>query len=110
VRDFTKATVKLAKTDAIDARLLAHFAEAVRPSARRLPDATTQALSALVARRRQLVEMLTAEENRRARRLNGLNYNAHLAHPFEWKKGRAFLYKRLKDKIGPRPVLQQQAA
>src|SRR3984893_15036290 len=65
-RDFAKATGKLAKTDAIDAQVLAHFAEAVRPAARPLPDAATQALSALVARRRQLVEMLTAEENRRA--------------------------------------------
>jgi len=66
VRDFAKATGKLAKTDAIDAQVLAHFADAVRPAVRPLPDAATRALSALVARRRQLVEMLTAEENRRA--------------------------------------------
>src|ERR1700716_3792585 len=65
VRDFAKAVGKLAKTDAIDAQVLAHFAEAVRPAVRPLPDAATQALSALVSRRRQLVEMLTAEENRR---------------------------------------------
>jgi transposase len=66
VRDFAKATGKLAKTDAIDAQVLAHFADAVRPAVRPLPDAATRALSALVTRRRQLVEMLTAEENRRA--------------------------------------------
>jgi len=66
VRDFAKAMGKLAKTDALDAQVLAHFADAVRPAVRPLPDAATQALSALVARRRQLVEMLTAEENRRA--------------------------------------------
>jgi transposase len=66
VRDFAKATGKLAKTDAIDAQVLAHFADAVRPAVRPLPDAATQAFSALVARRRQLVEMLTAEENRRS--------------------------------------------
>ncbi len=65
VRDFAKAMGKLAKTDALDAQVLAHFADAVRPAVRPLPDAATQALSALVARRRQLVEMLTAEENRR---------------------------------------------
>jgi transposase len=65
VRDFAKATGKLAKTDAIDARVLAHFADAVRPAVRPLPDAATQALGGLVTRRRQLVEMLTAEENRR---------------------------------------------
>lgn len=64
VRDFAKATGKLAKTDAIDAQVIAHFADAVRPVVRPLPDAETQALSALVARRRQLVEMLTAEDNR----------------------------------------------
>jgi transposase len=54
-----------AKTDAIDARVLAHFADGVRPTVRPLPNAATQALGALVTRRRQLVEMLTAEENRR---------------------------------------------
>jgi transposase len=65
VRDFAKAIGKLAKTDAIDALVLAHFADALRPAVRPLPDAATQALGALVTRRRQLVEMLTAEENRR---------------------------------------------
>jgi transposase len=64
VRDFAKAIGKLAKTDAIDAQVLAHFADGVRPVVRPLPDAATQALGALVTRRRQLVEMLTAEENR----------------------------------------------
>jgi transposase len=66
VRDFAKASGKLAKTDALDAQVLAHFADAIRPAVRPLPDAATRALSALVTRRRQLVEMLTAEENRRA--------------------------------------------
>jgi len=65
VRDFAKAVGQLAKTDALDAQVLAHFADAVRPAVRPLADAATQALSALVTRRRQLVEMLTAEENRR---------------------------------------------
>jgi transposase len=51
VRDFTKATGQLAKTDTLDARALAHFAEAVRPAPRPLPDAATQALTALLARR-----------------------------------------------------------
>lgn len=64
VRDFAKATGQLAKTDAIDARVLAHFAEAVRPALRSLPDAATEALSAQLARRRQVVEMLTMEKNR----------------------------------------------
>lgn len=64
VRDFARATGRLAKTDAIDAQILARFAEAVRPPIRPLPDAATQELSALLTRRRQLVEMLTAEKNR----------------------------------------------
>lgn len=64
VRDFAKATGQLAKTDVLDARILAHFAEVVRPAPRPLPDALSHALSALLARRRQLVEMLTAEHNR----------------------------------------------
>jgi transposase len=67
VRDFAKATGKLAKTDALDAHVLAHFAEAVRPAPRPLPDAETQALEALLTRRRQVIEMLTAERNRLSR-------------------------------------------
>jgi transposase len=65
-RDFAKATGQLAKTDALDARALAHFAEAVRPTPRPLPDAQTEALRALLTRRRQLVAMRTAELNRLA--------------------------------------------
>jgi transposase len=64
VRDFARATGQLAKTDAIDARVLARFGEAVKPDVRPAPDEQTQALAAMVARRRQLIEMLTAEKNR----------------------------------------------
>ena len=64
VRNFAKATGQLAKTDAIDAQVLALFAERVRPMPRPLPDEAAQALDALLTRRRQLVEMLTAERNR----------------------------------------------
>jgi transposase len=64
VRDFARATGRLAKTDRLDARVLAHFGEAVHPSPRPLPDADAQALAALVERRRQVVAMRTAEENR----------------------------------------------
>jgi transposase len=64
VRDFAKATGKLAKTDRIDAQVLAHFADAVRPEVRPLPDAATRELAILVARRRQLLEMRVAEQNR----------------------------------------------
>lgn len=64
VRDFAKATGQLAKTDRIDAEILALFAERVRPAVRALPDAAAQELDALLARRRQLLEMLQAERNR----------------------------------------------
>src|ERR1700674_799039 len=67
VRDFARATGRLAKTDRLDAEVLARFGEAVRPEARPLANEQAQALAALVTRRRQLVEMLTAEKNRRAR-------------------------------------------
>lgn len=63
-RDYAKATGRLAKTDRIDALVLAEFAEKVRPQLRNLPDAPARALEALVSRRRQLVEMITAERNR----------------------------------------------
>lgn len=66
VRDFARSTGQLAKTDRLDAAMLALFAERVHPPVRALPDAATQALDALVARRRQLVEMLVAEQNRLA--------------------------------------------
>jgi len=64
VRDFARATGQLAKTDRIDADVLALFAERVRPAVRALPDADAQELEALLARRRQLLEMLQAERNR----------------------------------------------
>ena len=64
VRDFAKATGQLAKTDTIDARVLAHFAEVVRPPLRPILDAATREMAALLARRRQVIEMSTAEENR----------------------------------------------
>jgi transposase len=64
VRDFAKATGQLAKTDSIDALVLARFAEAVRPALRPLPDEVTLELRALIARRRQITEMIVAERNR----------------------------------------------
>lgn len=64
VRDFARATKKLAKTDAIDAAVLAHFAAVIKPEPRPLTDEQTQELGAILARRRQITEMLTAEKNR----------------------------------------------
>ncbi len=64
VRDFARATGQLAKTDGIDAKILAEFAMAVRPKIRALPDEATSELKAFSARRRQLTEMIVAEKNR----------------------------------------------
>lgn len=64
IRDFAKACGTLAKTDAIDAKTIARFGQALKPPPRPLKDEQTQALSALIARRRQIVDMLTAEKNR----------------------------------------------
>jgi transposase len=63
-RDFARATGKLAKTDRLDAKVLARFAEAVRPIPRKLPDAEAREFSAILARRRQLIQMMIAEKNR----------------------------------------------
>ena len=65
VRDFARAVGRLAKTDKLDAQIIARFAEAVRPEPRPVPDAQARTLGELVARRRQLVEMIGAENNRR---------------------------------------------
>jgi len=64
VRDFAKSVGILAKTDAIDARVITRFAEAVKPDVRQLKDRETSELTALVTRRRQIVEMIVAESNR----------------------------------------------
>jgi transposase len=65
IRDFARATGQLAKTDALDAAVIAHFAEAVHPEPRPVPDEQARALGELVARRRQVVEMIGAESHRR---------------------------------------------
>jgi transposase len=65
IRDFARATGRLAKTDRLDAEAIARFAEAIRPEPRPLPDAAVRALAELVARRRQLVEMIGSESQRR---------------------------------------------
>jgi transposase len=86
VRDFARASGQLAKTDALDARILALFAERMRPAVRRLPDAQELELKALVARRRDLVEMITAERNRlgTAPKLLCKEITAHI----RWLEGR----------------------
>lgn len=81
VRDFAKATGTLAKTDRLDAEVIARFGLAVRPPVRALPEAETRELQAYLARHRQLVEMLVAEQNRlpQAQGTVQANIQAHIA-------------------------------
>ena len=107
VRDFSRATGQLAKTDAISAAVLAHFAEAIRPPVRPLPDATTQELQHWLARRRQLVEMLTAEQNRLqgAPRVIGPEIQAHIG----WlRRQLKSVERRLKEQIERSPVWREE--
>lgn len=83
IRAFARATGQLAKTDTLDARVIALFAEAVRPASRPVPDDQAQALGELIARRRQLVEMLGAEHNRR-RVLRDRRVQDHLEAHIAW--------------------------
>ena len=81
VRDFAKATGTLAKTDALDAASLAHFADAVRPVVRPMKDAETQVLSSLVARRHQFIAILVSEKNRLGSAISAVRprIEAHIA-------------------------------
>jgi transposase len=107
IRDFGKATGILAKTDKMDARVIARFAEAVRPEIRALPTPEAQEMEALSARRRQIVEMLTAEKNRLC-----------LAPPWVRKEIQAHLRwlekclekvnKELKDRIQKSPLWREK--
>jgi transposase len=86
VRDFANATGQLAKTDRIDADMLARFAQVVRPNVREIPYAAAHELDALLTRRRQLLEMLQAERNRagqvfgKGQRLVKTSLKAHIAY------------------------------
>ena len=86
VRDFAKATGRLAKTDKIDAEVIALFAQAIRPTPRPLKDEQAQQLDALLTRHRQLVAMLTAEQNRLAIAPKGLQRDIKLH--INWLKKR----------------------
>lgn len=93
VRDFAKATGRLAKTDAIDADAIAHFGEAIGPAVTPMPDEQTRELQALVTRRRQLVEMVAMEKNRLAEAPPGATRKDVQSH-IDW------LNKRIKELDG----------
>lgn len=100
-RDFAKAMGRRAKTDAIDAQVLALFAEAVKPEIRPLKDEQTLALDALLERRRQILQMLTAERQRLAQAKGPIRTDI--------KQHIAYLVKRLKDSQGDLDELIRQS-
>ena len=107
VRDFARATGQLAKTDALDAAILAHFAAAVRPPVRPLRDAETQALYALASRRHQVVTMLVAEKNRLGTATDAVRprIKAHIA----WlERELADLDQRLQQTLRQSPVWREK--
>jgi transposase len=103
VRDYARATGKLAKTDKLDALVMAEFAAVIKPPARKLRDEAAEEIKAMVSRRRQLLEMLTAEKNRLAIARKNLKPNI-LAH-IEWlKKEIADLDHDLRQQIENSPL------
>lgn len=107
-RDFAKAIGRLAKNDRIDAEVLAHFAQAVRPEPRPLPDEAARSLDALLARRRQLLGMLTMERNRLGTCADGAvkaDLEAHVAWLLE-RIGRS--EKELEAAIKASPVWREK--
>lgn len=107
VRDFARSTGRLAKTDAIDAQILAAFAAAVHPEARPLPDAQTHSLKDLLARRRQLNEMITAERNRLQRA--GVQVRGQIRSHINWmEKGMLDMDLALKHFIEKSPLWREK--
>lgn len=90
VRDFAKAMGRLEKTDQVDAQVLRLFAERIRPEPRELPDEQTQLLHELLGRRRQIIEMLVAEQNR-LQQAGSLRVRKDIQQHIGWLK------KRLRD-------------
>ncbi len=107
-RDFAKATGRLAKNDPLDAACLAHFAEAIRPQPRPLPAAEVRALDALLARRRQLLDMLTMERDRLGTCHDG-RIRADLEAHIRWLQGRVSdSDQALKEAVQHSPVWREK--
>lgn len=107
VRDFAKAAGILAKTDRLDAKVLARFGEAMKPTLRPIPDLQQQELSDLVLRRRQLVTMIVAEKNRLEKAKKAVR-DSILKHLSWLEKELGNLDKGLEDKIKSSPVWQEK--
>lgn len=108
VRDFAKATGRLAKTDAIDAGIIAHFGEAVHPGLRPLKDEQTLKLDALISRRRQIVEMLVMEKNRLGSA--PVHVRKNISQHIKWlEKCLSGINKELEDFIKSSPMWMEKA-
>jgi len=107
VREFARSIGQLAKTDTLDAKVLARFAEAIQPPLTQLPNEDEQALSALVARRKQLLEMLSAEQNRLETAAPGIRPSLH--EHVQWLKNQCKKLEREIDQfIQQHPDLKQK--
>lgn len=109
VRDFARATGRLAKTDKLDAKVLAHFAAAVRPALRSLRSEEEEQLTALLTRRKQVLDMLTMEKNRlvtvRAK------MRSEIASHIQWlSKSLKALDKEIADFVESTPVWKEKDA
>ena len=110
IRDFARATGRLAKTDRIDACVIARFAEAVKPAIRKVADAQSRPLSECIARRRQLGAMLTAEKNRLSR-TEDLGLGKTVKTHIKWlKRALAGLDARLKELVHESPLWRVKEA
>jgi len=108
IRDYARATGQLAKTDALDARIMARFAEAVQPEVRPLPTPEAQALGDLVTRRRQLVDMLGAERNRH-QQARDLRLQRRIATHIRWlTKALAEIEADLGTRIRSSPIWRER--
>lgn len=107
IRDFARATGQLAKTDALDSAVIAHFAEAVQPPVRPLATAAAEALGALVVRRRQLLDMLGAERNRQAQARERPLQRRIAAHVTWLTKALADIDRELHDAIRSTPIWRE---
>jgi transposase len=106
-RDFAKSLGRLAKTDRIDAAMLAQFGEAVRPEPRQLSDEQTVHLRALMVRRRQLLEMIVAEKNRVA--LSHATVRPHLIEHIDWLENELNeIDKDLRDQLQTSPIWREK--
>ena len=102
-RDFAKSTGKLAKTDQIDCHILAHYGQAIQPRIYELPDTESQYLGAVLARRRQVIDMMTAERNRLG--IASTSLRKRIQDHIDWlEEEKDALEKDLQDHIQQSPI------